>query len=355
MQSAQPQPHPPQAHTPQMEYMAMPPGIEYGMPDMTTMMVHSPPQPQPHGPPPPTAGPPGPPSGPPQHHNSHQIAPQMVSAQPYIPPHQYMSHYTVVASTGQPTAASPFTTSNYGTTNSLPGGHHHPQIASAAAAAAAAAQQQPQIHQYGQHGQAAYVHQGAVVTQGGSAFVPNATGFESMMIAAPAAQLMIQQQQQQPQNSADVYGHAAVVAAAASNSPPRPPTNDHRGQANSDTSGNSAGQPPGSSSAVVSAVAQQAAVASAVQPAGVSSGSSATTTVIPNGMSLEELKSKLQRQLEYYFSRENLAHDTYLRTQMDEDQFVPIWTIANFNQIRRLTNDVQLVTLVLRGKFSCLF
>ena len=74
-----------------------------------------------------------------------------------------------------------------------------------------------------------------------------------------------------------------------------------------------------------------------------------TTTTTPNGMSLDELKAKLQKQLEYYFSRENLAHDAYLLTQMDADQFVPIWTIANFNQIKRLTNDVQLVTQVLRG------
>lgn len=70
-----------------------------------------------------------------------------------------------------------------------------------------------------------------------------------------------------------------------------------------------------------------------------------------NGMPQDVLKAKLQRQLEYYFSRENLAHDTYLLTQMDADQFVPIWTIANFNQIKRLTNDVQLVTQVLRGKY----
>ncbi len=69
-----------------------------------------------------------------------------------------------------------------------------------------------------------------------------------------------------------------------------------------------------------------------------------------NGMSMEDLKAKLMKQLEYYFSRENLAHDAYLLTQMDADQFVPIWTIANFNQIKRLTNDVNLVTQVLRGK-----
>jgi hypothetical protein len=35
---------------------------------------------------------------------------------------------------------------------------------------------------------------------------------------------------------------------------------------------------------------------------------------------LEELKLRLLRQLEYYFSRENLAHDTYLMSQMDADQ-----------------------------------
>ena len=66
-------------------------------------------------------------------------------------------------------------------------------------------------------------------------------------------------------------------------------------------------------------------------------------------MPLEELKARLQRQLEYYFSRENLAHDTYLMTQMDPDQYVPIWTIANFNQVRKLTSDIALVTQVLRG------
>ena len=67
-------------------------------------------------------------------------------------------------------------------------------------------------------------------------------------------------------------------------------------------------------------------------------------------MPLDELKARLQRQLEYYFSRENLAHDTYLMTQMDPDQYVPIWTIANFNQVRKLTSDIALVTQVLRGR-----
>ena len=70
---------------------------------------------------------------------------------------------------------------------------------------------------------------------------------------------------------------------------------------------------------------------------------------------LEKLKAMLQHQLEYYFSRENLAHDAYLISQMDQDQFVPIWTIANFNQIKKLTSDITLVTNVLRGNFPIVF
>ncbi|KAL1430952.1 hypothetical protein MTO96_014377 [Rhipicephalus appendiculatus] len=51
----------------------------------------------------------------------------------------------------------------------------------------------------------------------------------------------------------------------------------------------------------------------------------------------------LMQQLEYYFSRENLANDTYLLSQMDSDQYVPIGTVANFNQIKKLTKDLSLI------------
>lgn len=50
---------------------------------------------------------------------------------------------------------------------------------------------------------------------------------------------------------------------------------------------------------------------------------------IPN----EELKRLIQLQFEYYFSRENLANDSYLVSQMDGDQYVPISTVAKFNQV----------------------
>jgi hypothetical protein len=62
----------------------------------------------------------------------------------------------------------------------------------------------------------------------------------------------------------------------------------------------------------------------------------------------EELRRALQQQLEYYFSRENLSRDTYLISQMDSDQYVPIAIVANFDQIKRLTDDRQLVVDVLR-------
>lgn len=65
-------------------------------------------------------------------------------------------------------------------------------------------------------------------------------------------------------------------------------------------------------------------------------------------LSLPQLKQMLSQQLEYYFSRENLANDAYLLSQMDNDQYVPIWTVANFNQVKKLTKDIKLITEVLR-------
>ncbi|XP_058835142.1 la-related protein Larp4B isoform X1 [Topomyia yanbarensis] len=67
-----------------------------------------------------------------------------------------------------------------------------------------------------------------------------------------------------------------------------------------------------------------------------------------SGMPLEQLKQQLQTQLDYYFSRENLANDTYLLSQMDNDQYVPIWTVANFNLVKKLTKDIKLITEVMR-------
>ncbi|XP_025017543.1 putative uncharacterized protein DDB_G0282133 isoform X2 [Tetranychus urticae] len=63
---------------------------------------------------------------------------------------------------------------------------------------------------------------------------------------------------------------------------------------------------------------------------------------------LDRLKVMLQHQLEYYFSRENLSRDSYLKSQMDSDQYVPISTVANFDQIKRLTRNIDLIVSVLK-------
>ncbi|VDN31269.1 unnamed protein product [Gongylonema pulchrum] len=62
----------------------------------------------------------------------------------------------------------------------------------------------------------------------------------------------------------------------------------------------------------------------------------------------EQVKQQLKAQLEYYFSRENLMTDRFLRCQMDNDQYVPIRIIAGFPKVKRLTSDYNLVVKVLR-------
>ncbi|CAJ0962594.1 unnamed protein product, partial [Mesorhabditis belari] len=61
-----------------------------------------------------------------------------------------------------------------------------------------------------------------------------------------------------------------------------------------------------------------------------------------------DLKTQLRLQLEYYFSRENLIQDRYLRCQMDTDQWVSIAIIAGFRKIVQLTTDYSLILQVLR-------
>ncbi|KAI8147045.1 hypothetical protein BJV82DRAFT_597516 [Fennellomyces sp. T-0311] len=56
----------------------------------------------------------------------------------------------------------------------------------------------------------------------------------------------------------------------------------------------------------------------------------------------------LQRQLEYYFSRQNLVSDIYLVSQMDADLYVPIATIAGFNRVKQYTTDLDTIVHALR-------
>ncbi|XP_072539168.1 la-related protein 4 [Salminus brasiliensis] len=66
-------------------------------------------------------------------------------------------------------------------------------------------------------------------------------------------------------------------------------------------------------------------------------------------LSEENLRESLKKQLEFCFSRENLSKDLYLMSQMDSDQFVPIWTIASMEGIKLLTTDMDLILEVLRA------
>ncbi|XP_065884842.1 la-related protein 1B-like isoform X2 [Dysidea avara] len=62
-----------------------------------------------------------------------------------------------------------------------------------------------------------------------------------------------------------------------------------------------------------------------------------------------KLQGYVKKQIEYYFSDENLQKDFFLRNQMDEEGFVPISVIANFNRLQALTQDTELIKESLQG------
>ncbi|KAK9670658.1 hypothetical protein RND81_13G215900 [Saponaria officinalis] len=52
-----------------------------------------------------------------------------------------------------------------------------------------------------------------------------------------------------------------------------------------------------------------------------------------------ELYSEILKQINYYFSNENLVRDTYLRGKMDDNGWIGVDVISNFNKVKSLTND----------------
>lgn len=62
----------------------------------------------------------------------------------------------------------------------------------------------------------------------------------------------------------------------------------------------------------------------------------------------EELLAAIRKQVEYYFSRENLASDAYLVQHMNSQMYVPLSVIAAFNNIRSLTTDAELIKRALK-------
>ncbi|KAI9123018.1 hypothetical protein K1719_005907 [Acacia pycnantha] len=53
-----------------------------------------------------------------------------------------------------------------------------------------------------------------------------------------------------------------------------------------------------------------------------------------------ELYPNIVRQIEYYFSEENLVIDTYLKNKMDKYGWVDVHVIAEFRRIKALTDDI---------------
>ncbi|KAL6726391.1 hypothetical protein Aduo_008365 [Ancylostoma duodenale] len=62
----------------------------------------------------------------------------------------------------------------------------------------------------------------------------------------------------------------------------------------------------------------------------------------------ETLKDCVRKQIEYYFSADNLQKDFFLRRKMNSEGFLPITLIASFPRVRSLTQDLALICEGLR-------
>lgn len=55
------------------------------------------------------------------------------------------------------------------------------------------------------------------------------------------------------------------------------------------------------------------------------------------------IKESIKRQIEYYFSEENLNRDFFLRRKMDPEGYLPVTLIASFNRVIALSADLALI------------
>jgi len=56
----------------------------------------------------------------------------------------------------------------------------------------------------------------------------------------------------------------------------------------------------------------------------------------------------VKKQIEYYFSEENLEKDFYLRRKMDSEGFLPVRLISSFHRVKNMTQDYGLVLTAIR-------
>lgn len=64
--------------------------------------------------------------------------------------------------------------------------------------------------------------------------------------------------------------------------------------------------------------------------------------------SAEQKRILILKQIEYYFSQENLCTDLFLKSKMDNHGWVPIHVIATFNRIKLLTNSIPFILDAIR-------
>uniref|UniRef100_K3W7U4 HTH La-type RNA-binding domain-containing protein n=1 Tax=Globisporangium ultimum (strain ATCC 200006 / CBS 805.95 / DAOM BR144) TaxID=431595 RepID=K3W7U4_GLOUD len=62
----------------------------------------------------------------------------------------------------------------------------------------------------------------------------------------------------------------------------------------------------------------------------------------------DELKQAIKRQVEFYFSKANLATDAFLVSQMNSQMYVPVDVVASFSKVQQLTNSTALLVDAIR-------
>nr|XP_053626352.1 la-related protein 1B-like [Cherax quadricarinatus] len=63
----------------------------------------------------------------------------------------------------------------------------------------------------------------------------------------------------------------------------------------------------------------------------------------PDDLSKDVLEDQIKKQVEYYFSEENLTDDIFMRRNMSKDGYIPASLIASFNRMQQLTQNVKFI------------